>query len=245
MVVDGHDVEALSRAFHEASVTKGKPTCIVAKTFKGKGIPGNCRMASEAAVHISYTGVSNCLTVLQSDHSASCICNRNALQHLTSYDKFCMSSFVQDSLLFIILFYGNGILGKLTKHFGCRSAPVTICCYTSWIKSSSNTVAGRVVSEWRCYHMHSHWGMAWILLALSLESTPDDLNNMVQTISLFGQSRHCKWELFWLDDFFLCARFWATVILVMLWQMPYAQHWWSSTQIEQQFMVESGKISKS
>lgn len=39
IVVDGHDVEELCKAFHEASVTKGKPTAIVAKTFKGKYFP--------------------------------------------------------------------------------------------------------------------------------------------------------------------------------------------------------------
>ena len=37
--MDGHDVEALCKAFHDASSTIGKPTCIVAKTFKGKGCP--------------------------------------------------------------------------------------------------------------------------------------------------------------------------------------------------------------
>lgn len=40
IVLDGHDVEALCRAFHDASTIKGRPTCIVAKTFKGKGITG-------------------------------------------------------------------------------------------------------------------------------------------------------------------------------------------------------------
>ncbi|XP_046840258.1 transketolase-like [Xenia sp. Carnegie-2017] len=40
IVLDGHDVEALCRAFYDASVVKGKPTCIVAKTYKGKGING-------------------------------------------------------------------------------------------------------------------------------------------------------------------------------------------------------------
>ena len=39
-VVDGHDVEALCKAFHDATMVKDKPTAIVAKTFKGKGIPG-------------------------------------------------------------------------------------------------------------------------------------------------------------------------------------------------------------
>ncbi|XP_061592025.1 transketolase-like protein 2 [Cololabis saira] len=37
-VVDGHDVEELCKAFWKAQQVKGKPTCIVAKTYKGKGI---------------------------------------------------------------------------------------------------------------------------------------------------------------------------------------------------------------
>ncbi|MCR5794999.1 MAG: transketolase [Solobacterium sp.] len=36
--VDGHDFEALKRAFDEAKTVKGVPTCIVAKTIKGKGV---------------------------------------------------------------------------------------------------------------------------------------------------------------------------------------------------------------
>lgn len=39
IVVDGHDVEELSKAFHEASCTKLKPTAVLAKTFKGKFFP--------------------------------------------------------------------------------------------------------------------------------------------------------------------------------------------------------------
>lgn len=39
-VVDGHDVAELCKAFHDASTVKDKPTAIVAKTLKGKGIPG-------------------------------------------------------------------------------------------------------------------------------------------------------------------------------------------------------------
>ncbi|XP_056446728.1 transketolase-like [Gadus chalcogrammus] len=37
-VVDGHDVEELCKAFWQAKQVKDKPTCIVAKTFKGKGL---------------------------------------------------------------------------------------------------------------------------------------------------------------------------------------------------------------
>jgi transketolase len=40
LVVDGHDVEELCKAFHEAQETKGKPTAIIARTFKGKHFPG-------------------------------------------------------------------------------------------------------------------------------------------------------------------------------------------------------------
>lgn len=39
IIVDGHDIEELVKAFHTASNTKGKPTAIVAKTFKGKNFP--------------------------------------------------------------------------------------------------------------------------------------------------------------------------------------------------------------
>jgi len=36
--IDGHDVEAIDRAFAEATETKDAPTVIVAKTLKGKGV---------------------------------------------------------------------------------------------------------------------------------------------------------------------------------------------------------------
>ncbi|KAJ6634960.1 Transketolase-like protein 2 [Pseudolycoriella hygida] len=39
IVVDGHDVEELLKAFYEASITKDKPTALIAKTFKGKFFP--------------------------------------------------------------------------------------------------------------------------------------------------------------------------------------------------------------
>ena len=39
LVVDGHDVEELCKAFFEASHTKGKPTALICKTYKGKGFP--------------------------------------------------------------------------------------------------------------------------------------------------------------------------------------------------------------
>lgn len=39
-VVDGHDVESLCRHLFEAEQVKQKPTVLICKTFKGKGIPG-------------------------------------------------------------------------------------------------------------------------------------------------------------------------------------------------------------
>ena len=36
--IDGHDVEAIDRAYREAEATTGQPTVIVAKTIKGKGV---------------------------------------------------------------------------------------------------------------------------------------------------------------------------------------------------------------
>src|SRR5689334_5731186 len=38
LVVDGHNLKALLAAFANAAKTKGKPTVLLAKTFKGKGI---------------------------------------------------------------------------------------------------------------------------------------------------------------------------------------------------------------
>jgi transketolase len=36
--IDGHSLEAVKKAYQEAEATKGKPTCIVAHTVKGKGV---------------------------------------------------------------------------------------------------------------------------------------------------------------------------------------------------------------
>ena len=36
--IDGHDFDAIEKAFAEAKKVKGKPTAIIAKTVKGKGV---------------------------------------------------------------------------------------------------------------------------------------------------------------------------------------------------------------
>lgn len=36
--LDGHDIGAVQQAFAEAAATKGKPTCLIANTIKGKGV---------------------------------------------------------------------------------------------------------------------------------------------------------------------------------------------------------------
>ena len=38
LVIDGHNFEEIINAFEKAKQTKGKPTAIIAKTIKGKGI---------------------------------------------------------------------------------------------------------------------------------------------------------------------------------------------------------------
>ena len=38
IVVDGHDIPALLKAFAEARATKGRPTMVLARTLKGKGL---------------------------------------------------------------------------------------------------------------------------------------------------------------------------------------------------------------
>jgi transketolase len=37
--VDGHDVQAIGRALDDAEATEGRPTMIIARTVKGKGVP--------------------------------------------------------------------------------------------------------------------------------------------------------------------------------------------------------------
>lgn len=39
LTIDGHCVESLSKAFHSAANTEGRPTAILAQTFKGRGFP--------------------------------------------------------------------------------------------------------------------------------------------------------------------------------------------------------------
>ena len=38
IAIDGHDFDAIEAAFNEAKTVKGKPTAIIAKTIKGKGV---------------------------------------------------------------------------------------------------------------------------------------------------------------------------------------------------------------
>lgn len=40
LVVDGHDVSELVKAFDEAAGVAGRPSALLAKTYKGRGFPG-------------------------------------------------------------------------------------------------------------------------------------------------------------------------------------------------------------
>ena len=41
IVDDGHDISKLLAAFQEAAFTKGRPSVILARTLKGKGLPSS------------------------------------------------------------------------------------------------------------------------------------------------------------------------------------------------------------
>jgi transketolase len=41
IVIDGHNIKEIVSALEEANKTKGQPTCILARTFKGKYFPGD------------------------------------------------------------------------------------------------------------------------------------------------------------------------------------------------------------
>ena len=72
---------------------------------------------------------------LQLDHNASRACDHNALRHLNSLWHVLRESFCAQKkpLIHIFIVYGNGVLGKLTKNFRCKSAAITICWYTRYM----------------------------------------------------------------------------------------------------------------
>ena len=55
-MIDGHDVEEVCKAFYEAETTKDRPTAILAKTYKGKGVEGMVigHMHQEVMRHCFY-----------------------------------------------------------------------------------------------------------------------------------------------------------------------------------------------
>lgn len=53
-MVDGRDVEALCQVFWQAAQVKGKPSAVVAKTFRGRGMSSKCFFpACEYLKHLS------------------------------------------------------------------------------------------------------------------------------------------------------------------------------------------------
>ena len=66
---------------------------------------------------------------LQLDHNALHTCRHNALQHLTSQAHLLPVFFLarKKPLIHDFIVSGNGIPGTLTKHFGCKSAAITVC----------------------------------------------------------------------------------------------------------------------
>ena len=60
--IDGHDYEAIEKAYHEARETKGKPTLILAKTVKGKGVSF---MENQAGWHGTAPSEQQCEQAIQ------------------------------------------------------------------------------------------------------------------------------------------------------------------------------------
>lgn len=61
IVVDGHSVDELCKAL---SQPRHQPTAIIAKTIKGKGIPGNSACVFLTPALLRQTRVTNCLGVV-------------------------------------------------------------------------------------------------------------------------------------------------------------------------------------
>lgn len=60
--IDGHDYDAIQKAFEEAKETKGKPTLIFAHTVKGKGVSF---MENKASWHGSAPNAEQCEAALK------------------------------------------------------------------------------------------------------------------------------------------------------------------------------------
>lgn len=61
IAIDGHDYDAIEKAFAQAKATKGKPTMILAHTVKGKGVSF---MENNAAWHGSAPNAQQCAEAL-------------------------------------------------------------------------------------------------------------------------------------------------------------------------------------
>jgi len=75
LVVEGHDVDALCKAFHEAEVTKGQPTALIAKTYKGRNFP---KIENEENWHGKPLGVNSDSTI---QHLESLLVNPGTKLH--------------------------------------------------------------------------------------------------------------------------------------------------------------------
>ena len=60
--VNGHDYDELFAAYNEAKTVSGKPTCIVAKTIKGKGVS---YMENQCGWHGSAPNAEQCELALK------------------------------------------------------------------------------------------------------------------------------------------------------------------------------------
>ena len=85
---------------------------------------------------------------------------------------------------------GNGIIGKLTNTFGCKSSAFTICCYTSnWMAPGKNRVTAISSEIFKYVKIHPNFASRPVrcekmfLCCFSLKAGRKDLTNRPKVLS--------------------------------------------------------------
>ena len=155
----------------------------------------SCCTVSEAAVLISYTGkiwirltasIPN-YTTLPCTLAMIMFCGTWLHTVMTRWGAWVLSH--RKPLIRNFIVSGNGILGKLTNNFGCKSRAPTICLYTSYLCTDCNFSK---VYDWLSVAF-SHPGLCFLLRN---DRCPPTRNS--QYISSHQPSKpHCKHGLYY------------------------------------------------
>jgi transketolase len=73
LTVDGHDMVAVVQALETAAKPSGKPTCIIARTIKGKGRQLHGRPAGMARQATIGCGIHQACAVIQEHEEGGCL----------------------------------------------------------------------------------------------------------------------------------------------------------------------------